>query len=92
MPAHEHLNPQLFHGTLKPFPKRTRKVWPTPSDGGAGGYEKGWRIAHATSNIDEARLYGPVVYEVKYDEHTYPGYSETTYFSEKGFNIIKRVE
>jgi hypothetical protein len=92
MPAHEHLNPQLFHGTPVPFSKRTRKVHPTPSDGEAGGYPKGFRAAHATSNLDEARVYGPVVYEVAFDEHTYPGYGDTAYYSEKGFNIIKRVE
>lgn len=81
----------LYHGTPRPFPKGTRKVHPTPTTQDTGGYALGWRIAHATSDMDEARRYGAVVYEVAFDEHTQEGYSDTCFFSERGFRIIRRV-
>lgn len=83
--------PRLYHGTPVAFSKRTRKVHPSPYDGEAGGYPKGFRIAHATSSLDEAKMYGAFVYEVMFDEHTQHGYGETAYISEKGFTIIGRV-
>lgn len=85
-------NIKLYHGTQEPFSKRARKVHPMPSDGVVGGYEKGWRIAHATTDIEEARLYGPHIYEVDPDEHTEEGYGSTAVFSEKGFKIIRKVQ
>jgi hypothetical protein len=81
----------LYHGTPVPFTKGTRKVHPTPTTQDTGGYPLGWRIAHATSDITEAQLYGSVVYEVAYDEYTQEGYGTTCYFSERGFWIIRRV-
>jgi hypothetical protein len=81
----------LYHGTPVPFAKGTRKVHPTPTTQDTGGYPLGWRIAHATSDLAEAGLYGDVVYEVAYDEHTQEGYGTTCYFSERGFRIIRRV-
>lgn len=93
MSAADNLNPKLFHGTSKPFPPRTRKVRPFRNSGHVkDGWDPNWKIAHATTDLNEARLYGPVVYEVAYDEHTQPGFGETAHFSEKGFKIIKRVE
>lgn len=81
----------LYHGTKKPFTKRTRKVHPTPSNE-PDGYELGWRLAHATSDVAEALRYGSVVYEVKYDEHTQEGFGPSCYISEKGFWIVRRVK
>lgn len=82
---------RLYHGTPKPLPKGIRKIHPTTQDGAEGGYPKGFRIAHATSSIDEAKMYGAFVYEVMFDEHTQHGYGETAYISERGFRIIRLV-
>lgn len=82
---------RLYHGTTKPLPKGTRKIHPTPQDGAEGGYQRGWKLAHATSSLAEARSHGAVVYEVEYDEHTQEGYGETAYISEQGFRIIRLV-
>jgi len=93
MAAKDNINPQLFHGTPKPFSARTRKVHPFAGSGHVkGGWDPKWKLAHATSDINEARKYGPVVYEVAFDDNTQEGFGNTAYFSEKGFNIIRRVE
>ena len=72
------------------FPPRTRKVRPSLQSGETGGYE-GQRVAFATSDLGEAKEYGPHVYEVAHDEHTQEGWGNT-YYSEKGFKILRKLD
>lgn len=100
MPAHEHLNPQLFHGTnaeleegslVTPEYSRMKSLIP-----------EHLRTAYATDTTKHAKYFGKNVYEVspinpedlwgpqkmdRYDNE--PHMNEFT--SRSGFKVIKRV-
>lgn len=97
MPAHEHLNPTLFHGSLYPFkPGDTVRPKATTENYKERGYTNE-QPAYATENKNRARSFGRV-YEVEphdWDEIiTEPDESEDEwqYISyNKGFKVIKEV-
>lgn len=89
MSASDHINIQLFHGTQQELSTRARKIRPYIQGPDSGGYA-GQKVAFATSDLDEANKFGPHVYEVAHDEHSQEGWGKT-FYSEKGFNIIKKV-
>lgn len=78
------LSEPLFHGTNADL-SRARKVLPSLQGDEPGGFE-GQRVAFASTNKDEASLYGKNVYEVIPDKHTQE-YFGGTFYSEKGFKI-----
>lgn len=85
-------NTKLYHGTNVEFSPKTRKVRPFTNSSDESGYGSGMKVAHATTDLDEARQYGQHVYEVDPDEHTHEGFGPTAVYSEKGFKIIKKVQ
>ena len=89
MSASDHINIQLFHGTLQELSPKARKIRPYLQGPDSGGYA-GQKVAFATSDLDEAKRFGPHVYEVSHDEHSQEGWGNT-FYSEKGFNIIGKV-
>lgn len=89
MSASDHLSLQLFHGTPQELPSKTRKIKPYIQGPDSGGYA-GQKVAFATSDLDEAKRFGSHVYEVSHDEHSQEGWG-STFYSEKGFNIIRKV-
>ena len=99
MAAHEHLNPQLFHGSQHRFEPGDTVA---PRATTANYREKGYTAeapAYATTNKDRARAFGRV-YEVEPHDWkeivTEPDEStddENQYISyDKGFKVIKEVD
>ena len=82
---------RLYHGTNAHLDKLNRVE---PKLQGPDNREDlvGTSVSFATSDLEEARLYGKNVYEVHPDEHVEKLNDLGVVYSKKGFNIKKRVE
>lgn len=80
---------KLYHGTDTPLSKRVEPRLQGPDN------RKdlvGQSVAFATTDLDEARLYGKNVYEVHPDEHIEKLNDLGVFYSKKGFSIKSQVE